>query len=162
WVWIGLCHWLILPAAFAQVAQSRNSADNQKEPGSSPAAKDVKPEGVLRTQPIPSSPAPGKSNPETKSGNSQAKRPGRAAFVRRNQATEEDLRQQLRWVPEVGLRSQDFAPLLKAYEADFQSVLQITGNVDFEPHILLSVRPDLGKLPIRSGSVSRIGDRAAA
>jgi HEAT repeat protein len=87
--------------------------------------------------------------------------PARRAFKRHDDSTEDALRKQLAAVPEVGLGVT--APTVMAvYMDDFRA-----GPTDLglhrwrEPSLLLAVRPDVGRLPVRTGHDCRIEEREA-
>jgi HEAT repeat protein len=85
--------------------------------------------------------------------------PQTGRIVRRDRASEEELRRQLRWAPEVSLRPSDFGPILKQYESDYKNVFEVAQGVDYDPATVLAIRPDLNRLPMR---VRRITPDAAA
>jgi hypothetical protein len=78
---------------------------------------------------------------------------------RRDKASEDDLRRELRRVPEIGLRAADLGPLLLRYETDYKNTFQVTAGVDLDPSSLLAIRPDFGRLPM---GFRRIDGNAAA
>ncbi|HEV3116796.1 MAG TPA: HEAT repeat domain-containing protein [Gemmataceae bacterium] len=157
--YLGVLTWTPAPESKAEEPQARNAAPAQS------GAKEA--EGLLKTKILPPLPAPGKPVMLDKRAAESASRErppptNRRLRARRDKAMEEDLRRDLRWAPELGLRGADLAPLIKAYETNFRLSLQVTAEADFEPTTLLSIRPDFGRLPIRSGNHSRIDSREAA
>jgi HEAT repeat protein len=75
---------------------------------------------------------------------------------RRRIVKEEDLRQQLAKMPEVGLSRANRQAMIREYET-----ASGTGSLDAHPGVLLSVRPDLNTLPIRSGLLRQLDSAAA-
>jgi HEAT repeat protein len=84
-----------------------------------------------------------------------ARQPGK--IQRRRVIAEADLRDQLALAPEVGLTVSNVQMLADSYDANAK-----LGATDFQPGILLQVRPDLGALPVRArqldpGSAATLG-----
>jgi HEAT repeat protein len=86
----------------------------------------------------------------------------RLLISRRQNRTEEELRKELAWAPEVGLRPDDMPALIRNYETSFRTTFQIHADVSLQPTVLLDLRPDLARLPVRSGSACHISAKAAA
>jgi HEAT repeat protein len=86
----------------------------------------------------------------------------RLRVKRRQKQTEEELRKQLGRVPEVGLRPDELPTLIRNYETTFRTFFDVHGEVSLQPTVLLHLRPDLARLPVRSGSACQISPRAAA
>jgi nitroreductase len=80
-----------------------------------------------------------------------ARQPGK--LVRRRNLTEDDLRDQLAKVPEMGLTVANVQAISDTYDASAK-----IGATDFQPGVLLQVRPDLATLPVRARQI----DSAAA
>ena len=72
-----------------------------------------------------------------------ARQPGK--LKRRRAIAEADLRDQLALAPEVGLTLSNVQNLADSYDANTK-----LGATDFQPSVLLQVRPDLGLLPVRA------------
>jgi len=72
-----------------------------------------------------------------------ARQPGK--LKRRRNISEADLRDQLALAPEVGLTVSNVQNLADSYDANTK-----LGATDFQPSVLLQVRPDLGSLPVRA------------
>jgi HEAT repeat protein len=77
---------------------------------------------------------------------------------RREDRTEEDLRKQLAWTPEIGLSLADVSALGEI----IQRGIKLNGRVNLEPWPLLQVRPDLATLSIRSGRNAQLDQPSAA
>jgi HEAT repeat protein len=71
------------------------------------------------------------------------RQPGK--LIRRRIVAEDDLRDQLAQAPEVGLTVRNVQMIADAYDANTK-----IGATDFQPGVLLQVRPDLSTLPIRA------------
>jgi HEAT repeat protein len=71
------------------------------------------------------------------------RQPGK--LIRQRVVAEEELREQLTQAPEVGLTVRNVQMIADAYDANTK-----IGATDFQPGLLLQVRPDLGSLPIRA------------
>jgi hypothetical protein len=91
--------------------------------------------------------------PQTKSG--------KIVVKHRKTFTEEELRKQLLWAPEVGLAQQDVPPIIHNYAENLQATLLGTATLCQEPTIILQQRPDLKTLPLRRGKESRLDPQAA-
>jgi HEAT repeat protein len=77
---------------------------------------------------------------------------------RRNDKSEDELRRQLAWAPDVALRPQNMSALVERFALS----MKINGGPNFEPTALLEVRPDLSTLPVRHGKACVISPNAAA
>jgi HEAT repeat protein len=75
---------------------------------------------------------------------------------RRRIFKEEELREQLAKMPEVGLSRANRQAMIREYET-----ASGTGSLDAQPGVLLSVRPDLNTLPLRSGLMRQLDPAAA-
>jgi HEAT repeat protein len=80
---------------------------------------------------------------------------------RRQNLTEEELRKRLAWAPEVSLRADELPALVRAYESSFRTTFKVHADVSLQPTVLLDFRPDLARLPVRSGSACQITPQAA-
>ncbi len=79
-------------------------------------------------------------------------------FKRRQKLSEEDLKKELRWAKEIPpMTSATMSQLMNRQMERFRSF----GDIDFEPRVLLEVRPDLRTLPVRHGSPIKLDARAA-
>jgi HEAT repeat protein len=79
-------------------------------------------------------------------------------FKRRQNLSEEDLKRELRWAKEIPpMTSATMAQLMNSHMERFRSF----GDIDFEPRVLLVVRPDLRTLPVRHGSPIKLDARSA-
>jgi HEAT repeat protein len=91
----------------------------------------------------------------------------RLVIKRRREFSEEELRKQLLWAPEVGLRPADIPPLFEAYTKNLETQTALkpyTGSVEepcLEPALVTAHRPDLKTLPFLRGRANRL-DRDAA
>ena len=90
--------------------------------------------------------------PEPVAGPCQPVAMERLRVKRRQKQTEEELRKQLGRVPEVGLRPDELPTLIRNYETTFRTFFDVHGEVSLQPTVLLHLRPDLARLPVRSGS----------
>jgi hypothetical protein len=75
-----------------------------------------------------------------------ARQPGK--LVRRRNLTEDDLRDQLAKMPEIGLSVGNVQTISDTYDASAK-----IGATDFQPGVLLQVRPDLATLPVRARQI---------
>ena len=129
-----------------------------------PSAGDIAPpepdKGILRTEkssePLPPRELRAKPEPAARS----MEKPARP-LASRKQRTEEELRKQLLWAPEIALRQGDILALGQAYETSFQARKGLSAAVDIEPTVVLSVRPDLANLPFLSGPSSHASYKVA-
>jgi HEAT repeat protein len=79
-------------------------------------------------------------------------------FKRRQKVSEEDLKKELRWAKEIPpMTSATTTQLMNRHMERFRSF----GDIDFEPRVLLEVRPDLRALPVRHGSPIKLDARSA-
>src|SRR5262249_60246679 len=83
-----------------------------------------------------------------------ARQPGQ--LKRRRIVKEEDLRQQLAKMPDVGLNRANRQAMIREYET-----ASGTASLDAQPGVLLRVRPDLNTLPLRSGLLRQLDSAAA-
>jgi hypothetical protein len=86
---------------------------------------------------------------------------GSLVVKHRREFSEEDLRKQLLWAPEVGLRSKDVPCVFSSFKHEL-----LFGNDDrtyspFDPNYILAERADLKTLPYRRGYAKRIDANAA-
>jgi HEAT repeat protein len=81
---------------------------------------------------------------------------------RRRNFTEEDLRKQLAWAPEISLRPEELSVLVRRYVDNWGSTYAVGAGRVWEPTTLLSLRPDLARLPIQSGPNCQSSASAAA
>jgi HEAT repeat protein len=80
-------------------------------------------------------------------------------FKRRNHLSEEELLKDLRWAKEIPpMTSATTSQVMNRHMERFRTF----GDIDFEPRVLLEVRPDLRTLPVRHGSPIQLDGRAAA
>jgi HEAT repeat protein len=79
----------------------------------------------------------------------QARQPGK--LKRRRVVIEDNLRDQLAQMPEMGLTRANSKTLAKTYEAN----ARLTAN-EINPGLVLQVRPDLATLPLRPGSARQL------
>jgi hypothetical protein len=73
----------------------------------------------------------------------RARQPG--MLVRRHNTTEDDLRDELARTPEIGLTLANVQTIADTYDANTK-----LGATDFQPGVVLQVRPDLATLPVRA------------
>ncbi|HEY1861536.1 MAG TPA: HEAT repeat domain-containing protein [Gemmataceae bacterium] len=85
---------------------------------------------------------------------------GKIVVKHRKSHSEEELRKQLIWAPEVGLTAQDIPPIIHGYAENLQATLLGAASLCQEPTIILQQRPDLKSLPIRRGKESRLDANA--
>jgi HEAT repeat protein len=71
--------------------------------------------------------------------------------------SEDELRRELVQAPEFGIPAQDIPPLIEDYKAS----LEVSGNNDLEPTVLLRRRPGLALLPVRYGNACRLSNKQA-
>lgn len=84
--------------------------------------------------------------------------PTTTVFKRRQNLSEDDLKRELRWAKEIPpMTSATISQLMNAHMERFRSF----GDIDFEPRVLLGVRPDLRTLPVRHGSPIKLDPRSA-
>jgi hypothetical protein len=79
--------------------------------------------------------------------------------------SEEDLRLQLSWAPEVALSGPEWSELIRRYFESYNPSLQVSAGVydmQLEPNLLLSVRPDLRRLAIGTDHYVGTGETSAA
>jgi HEAT repeat protein len=101
-----------------------------------------------------------KSESRTSSGNLVVKR--------RREFSEEELRKQLLWAPEVGLTQTDVRSTFAAYQKhldsakDWEPFTGIPREPCREPTIVLAQRPDLKTLPYRRGGANRLDRNSTA
>jgi hypothetical protein len=79
--------------------------------------------------------------------------------------SEGDLRVRLALVPELGLSAPEWSELMRRYFENYNPSFQVSGRVfneDFGPGLLLSLRPDLKSLPLRSGRYLELDDKGVA
>jgi HEAT repeat protein len=76
---------------------------------------------------------------------------------RRHTTTEEELREQLGQAPEVGLTRANRQAIVDGYDTN-----ATLGVLDFQPSVVLQVRPDLAVLPLRTGAARQLDSAAAA
>ncbi len=70
-------------------------------------------------------------------------------FKRRQKLSEDELKRELRWAKEIPpMTSATTSRVMNSHMERFRTF----GDIDFEPRVLLEVRPDLRMLPIRHGS----------
>src|SRR5262249_33438771 len=77
---------------------------------------------------------------------------------RRRNLSEDELRELLAKVPEIGLTPNNITALGTGYQREFQ----VGMDRKFEPTTLLRVRPALAELPVRYGSTCRLESGPAA
>jgi PBS lyase HEAT-like repeat len=108
---------------------------------------------------MPSTPVP----PPTSSRSSRAGS-GKLIVKRLWSVSEEDLRRQLCWAPEVALNGPEWSELMRRYFESYNPSLQVSAGIydmQLEPNLLLSVRPDLRRLPIRTDHYAGMGETSA-
>jgi HEAT repeat protein len=84
-----------------------------------------------------------------------ARQPGQ--LKRRRIVKEEDLREQLAHLPEVGLTRANRQAMIRSYET-----ASGTGSLEFQPNVLFDVRQDLTTLPLRPGHLRQLDPAAGA
>jgi hypothetical protein len=83
-------------------------------------------------------------------------------FKRRRTMSEIALRHELSYFKEVRpLTLETIEAMIQTYRTDYQSKGQTAANIDWNPSVLLRIRPDLRYLPVRSGGAVQLDDRAA-
>jgi hypothetical protein len=97
-------------------------------------------------------------------GTTFAQSPGNAnkPIKQRRKLSEDDLRRELAKAPEVGLSAQEVRAIVDSVKAKLANSYAVTARYDWEPDMVLSLRPDLAQLPYRFGTANRIDNRAAA
>jgi HEAT repeat protein len=75
---------------------------------------------------------------------------------RRRAFSEEELRKQLLWAPEVGLKPVDVQPLVENFTANLATARERRTEPSLEPGHILRQRPDFKMLPYRRGLANRI------
>jgi hypothetical protein len=92
-------------------------------------------------------------------GERENRRPTKAVIKRRRNLSEEDLRKELRLMPEIPnlslLAMNQLMGAQKQYFEIYKGIIQ-------DPALLLKVRPDLKSLPIRQGRSCQLDQRSAA
>jgi HEAT repeat protein len=84
-----------------------------------------------------------------------ARHPGE--LKRRRILKEEELREQLAKMPEVGLSRADRQAMIRSYET-----ASGTGTLDFQPGVLFDVRRDLTNMPVRPAHLRQLDSNAGA
>ncbi len=91
----------------------------------------------------------------------QEKADVRGGLKRRDNATEAELLRQLVAVPDVGLNRPQKLTLFERYSSALASSAGTPEAVLFGPSVLLTVRPDLARLPVRQGRSAVLTHKAA-
>lgn len=133
----------LLPEELRQATPPPRDEKREEAVQQPPPAEPDRPQ----VQPTPSPAAPHSKHPDRKPGQ----------LKRRRVIPEEELRDQLALVPEAGLRLPDIRTLMDTYDAHFRLTAP-----DFQPTLLLQVRPDLASFPLRTGSAVQLDPAAAA
>jgi hypothetical protein len=129
------------PQLRALAQQAPPTVDKEPEPPAPAAAPDPEPE-------TPQAPAP----------------PAEDATVRerpREIQSEDDLRRQLYWAPEFGLKPAVRDALVESYKTSYQSNAALGHKPSFDPSILLSRVPGARQLPLRGFPVCQLTQDSA-
>jgi HEAT repeat protein len=157
------------PPALSQVVAADPSPAEENEEQAlveelRPSAGDVAPpgieKGILRTERSKEALPPRELKAKPEPSAKPTEKPAQAT-ARPKQRTEEELRKQLLWAPEIALRQGDILALGNAYDTSFQTRKGLSAAVDIEPTVVLSVRPDLANLPFLSGPSSHASYKVA-
>jgi HEAT repeat protein len=108
--------------------------------------------------PLPASPAPAPDK-EAKPGAAAVAPPPPAS--RRPELSEDDLRKQLAAVPEVRLPPSVVPTMIRSYKTDFTTSNNLSGQINFDPFILLKYFPRAAELPVRSAPGCQLSQREA-
>jgi HEAT repeat protein len=119
------------------VVLAQTNPEPPQLPSHPQAAEEVPPPALLALEAIELVPAPALEMP-----NPVAPQPGK--LKRRRIMSEDALRNELGLAPEVGLTRANRQAIVDGYDTN-----ATLGVIDFQPSVVLHVRPDLARLPVR-------------
>jgi hypothetical protein len=126
-------------------------------------AESIPPNPFLSTPPVIVSTQPDRKTPVAiVPPTSRMNLANKPKMKRRYSVSEEDLRMQLAWAPELGLSGPEWTELIRRYLEAYYPSLHVSGGVfseHFGPGLLLDMRPDLKQLPVRSGRYLGLDER---